>query len=73
MLAKPDAIFALFQYLWMNSQVLSNQQSLDLFSKKAEKLMSQIRSILLLPLLSKVIEKVVYEQETKFLNDINIF
>ena len=50
----------------MNSQELSNEQKLHLFSKKAEKLMSQIS---LLSILSRVTEKVFHLQTTKFLND----
>ena len=40
--------------------------------KKGRKTVSNYRPISLLPILSKVIEKVVHEQTTKFLNDHNI-
>ena len=35
--------------------------------------MSQITDISLLPILSKVIEKVIHEEATQVLNDTNIF
>ena len=44
-----------------------------IFEKGRNHNFSNYRSISLLPILSKVIEKVVHEQTTKFLNDNNIF
>ena len=41
--------------------------------KRRKTNVSNYRPISLLPILSKVIEKVVHEQTTKFLNDNNIF
>ena len=44
-----------------------------IFKKGRKTNVSNYRPISLLPILSKVIEKVVHEQTTKFLNDNNIF
>ena len=44
-LAKSVTDICSFQYLWINSQELSNWQKLNLFSKKAEKLMSEITDL----------------------------
>ena len=44
-----------------------------IFKKGRKTIVSNYRPISLLPILSKVIEKVVHEQTTKFLNDNNIF
>ena len=44
-----------------------------IFRKGRKTNVSNYRPIFLLPILSKVIEKVVHEQTTKFLNDNNIF